>query len=294
MNALTDSRRVSAADGYALGATVYGGDGPVVVINPATGVRQRYYAKFAQFLAERGFTAVTWDYRGIGESRPHRLRGFPARMRDWGEQDLEGVLRHVDRHFPGRAVYAVGHSVGGQLLGMPASNALLCGAITVGSQSGWWGHWPGASKAKMAGLWFGLMPVATTVMGYLPGSLGVGADLPRDVALEWARWGRSRDFFLDHGVSRAGFERVTGPLQAWSFTDDPFAPKAAVDWLHALYSNAQVLRRHVAPAELGVKRVGHFGAFLDRFKPSLWEVWARTLEAMPRAPSVAGVVQSVA
>jgi predicted alpha/beta hydrolase len=294
MNDLREARRVSAADGYALGATVWGGEGPIVIINPATGVRQRYYARFAQFLARRGFTALTWDYRGIGESRPHRLRGFQARMRDWGALDLEGVLCHVARHYPGRPVYAVGHSVGGQLLGMASSNALLCGALTVGSQSGWWGHWPGASKAKMAGLWFGLMPMITAAIGYLPGSLGVGADLPRGVALEWARWGRSRETFLEHGVSRAGFERLAIPLHAWSFTDDTFAPPAAVDWLHALFTNATVQRRLVTPAEFGARRVGHFGAFLERFRDSLWEAWARSLESMPRSPGVVPVTRSVA
>jgi predicted alpha/beta hydrolase len=287
MNDDPETRRVSAADGYALGATLWGGEGPLVVVNGATGVKQSYYARFARYLAGRGFTAVTWDYRGIGESRPHRMRGFHARMRDWGELDLEGVLRYLDRHYPDRPVLAVGHSVGGQLLGLAPSNTVLRGAITVGSQSGWWGHWPVAARAKMAGLWFGVMPLATRVVGYLPGTLGIGADLPRGVALEWAAWNRSRDYFLEHGVSREGFERLAIPMQAWSFSDDEFAPEPAVDWLHGLYSNARLVRRHVTPAELGSKRVGHFGPFLSRFQDALWEVWARALEVMAREPRVA-------
>jgi len=31
---------------------------------PATGVPQAYYAKFAAYLAERGFKVLTFDYRG--------------------------------------------------------------------------------------------------------------------------------------------------------------------------------------------------------------------------------------
>jgi predicted alpha/beta hydrolase len=247
---MTDALRIAATDGYALSARVYGAAqraGPLVVVNGATGVRQRYYARFAEWLVHRGATVVTWDYRGIGESRPHRLRGFTGRMSDWGQRDFEGVLQHVGSHFGGRELVVVGHSVGGQILGQAPSNHLIARALTVGSQLGAWQLWPGYKKWAMAGLWHVVMPGVTKVMGHFPGALGIGADLPRDVALEWAKWGRSRDFFLAHGVSREGYARLRGPLVSYSFTDDDYAPRAAVDALHALYVNAAVNRRHLAP-----------------------------------------------
>ena len=53
---------------------------PVVVIAPATSVHSRYYHRFADHLFQQGFDVLTFDYRGIGHSRPPSLRGFRA---DW-------------------------------------------------------------------------------------------------------------------------------------------------------------------------------------------------------------------
>lgn len=286
---MVETRRISAADGYGLSATVFGAErrGPVVVVNGASGVRQRYYAHFAQWLVERGATVVTYDYRGIGQSRPHRLKGFEGRMRDWGEHDFEGVLEHVERSYPGRELVVVGHSVGGQIIGMAPGNGAIARVATVAAQVGSWRLWPGASKWAFAGLWYGLMPGLTRVMGYFPGQLGIGADLPREVALEWARWCRHDDYFLGHGVSREGYERVRVPMLSISFSDDGYAPKPAVDQLHSIYSRAQVERVHLTPADLGAKAVGHFGAFREKFAATLWERLGAFVLGSPVPPRAA-------
>ena len=119
---------VRAEDGYVLKGFVWRHDGteqglrPVVIINPATSVRCLYYAQFAAFLYRHGFDVVTYDYRGIGESRPASLKGFHAGWLDWGRLDFEAVLRHVAADFPGQPVQVVAHSVGGVLIGLAASN----------------------------------------------------------------------------------------------------------------------------------------------------------------------------
>ncbi len=282
---MPDPLRISASDGYALGASLFGpaNTGPIVVVNSACGVRQRFYARFALWLAERNFTVITYDYRGIGESRPQRLRGFAGSMRDWGQLDFEGVLRFTDTFDPGRARTVIGHSVGGQILGFAPSNTRLSRAVTVASQSGFWRNYAGPRKAFIWAVWHGLMPAVAHAVGYLPGKLGTGEDLPKRVALEWARWGRHRDFFTADGISTEGFSRLTIPIDGFSFTDDDgFAPKVGVDWLHALFVNAKVCRHHLTPAELAVKAVGHFGAFNERFSQTLWPRFAAALESVER------------
>ncbi|HSK39431.1 MAG TPA: alpha/beta hydrolase, partial [Arenibaculum sp.] len=88
---------VQAADGYTIKGFVWrhrgaGRDGrPVAIINPATSVRCRYYSRFAVYLFENGFDVVTYDYRGIGESRPVSLRGFQGSWLDWGHLDFDAV-----------------------------------------------------------------------------------------------------------------------------------------------------------------------------------------------------------
>ncbi len=284
---MPEDLRISASDGYALGATVFGANnsGPVVVVNSATAVKQKYYSRFATWLAERNFTVITYDYRGIGASRPHQIRGFDGSMRDWGQLDFEGVLRFADTLDAKRPRAVIGHSVGGQILGFAPSNTILSRAVTVASQSGYWGHWPGAKKALMWAVWHGAMPAATRALGYLPGRLGTGEDLPKNVALEWARWGRQPQFFAADGVPTSGFGRLAIPIHGFSFSDDTsYAPKNAVDWLHALFINASVERHHLSPKELGVKAIGHFGAFNSRFADTLWPLFARGLNGEVSLP----------
>src|SRR5437588_221115 len=84
---------IQALDGYRLGATLFrpaAGNGRALQINAAAGVKQEYYGKFAAYLAERGFSVLTFDYRGIGRSGSFRLKN--ARMRDWAELDAAAAL----------------------------------------------------------------------------------------------------------------------------------------------------------------------------------------------------------
>ncbi len=60
------------------GVRISGRSNGSVIINPATGVAARYYHYYARFLAEHGFDVLTYDYRGIGLSRPERLRAAAA------------------------------------------------------------------------------------------------------------------------------------------------------------------------------------------------------------------------
>ena len=64
-----------------------------MIINAATSVRCRYYSRFADYLFAQGFDVLTYDYRGIGESRPASLRGFKASWSDWGRLDFEAMLQ---------------------------------------------------------------------------------------------------------------------------------------------------------------------------------------------------------
>lgn len=81
----TQSIEFSAADGYPLRGTLWRPDAEpsaLVLIHPATAVPERLYAGFARYLTERGFAALTYNYRGIDASRPARLNRLRARMRD--------------------------------------------------------------------------------------------------------------------------------------------------------------------------------------------------------------------
>lgn len=239
-----------------------------VVIASATAVKRRYYARFAAWLADEGYRVVTFDYRGIGGSRARGAAWDGAAMSAWGEQDLAGVVDQTAKALgPGR-VAVVGHSVGGQLLGLLPEPSRVGAAVSVASGSGDFRLWPASARWRMALLWYGVVPSVTRAFGFLPGRLGMGEDLPPGVALEWARWCRTPGYLVGgpNEVRRAGFARFAAPMLAFGFEDDGYAPPEAVSALLSLYTAARVRERRVARDEA---RVGHFGFFRERHR-SLW------------------------
>ncbi len=267
--------RLRAADGYALAADVFHPAGPpraAALVAPAMGVRRGFYAPLARYLAEAGVVALSLDYRGMGESRPASLRGFPARLRDWGEQDLAAGVAELSRRAPGAPLLWVGHSVGGQLLGL-LPEAPVRAAVFLGSQSGWSGHWRGAGRAVMATVWWAVIPASTAVAGYLPmRALGQGEDVPAGVAREWASWGRHRRYIGRYADAAGGlgFARYAGPIRSYAFSDDVYAPPAACAGLLALYQRARIELKVVRPADLGARSLGHFEPLRERFRETLW------------------------
>ena len=264
--------RIPAADGYPLAADVFrspaAGKG-TVIINAATAVHRRFYRHFAGALANAGYDAITYDYRGIGGSRPESLRGFAANAIDWGLLDMAGVVDWVRQEQGAERVFLVGHSIGGQVAGMLPNQDAVDGMLTVSAQSGHW-RLQGEEQKWLAMLHVHLtLPVLAYVFGYMPWSWYSGAeDLPKGVALDWARWCRDRKYLLgDDSLPLDRFSSFRAPVLAYSFSDDKWGTPQAVDEMMAVYPNVE--RRHVEPAQFDVSRIGHFGYF-RRSASRLW------------------------
>jgi len=277
-----------ATDGFALGGHLFEPkEAPraLVVINGATGVHQRYYRYFATHLAWRGFRVLSYDYRGIGKSRPpgtSSLRGFRATMSEWGAKDFAGVLAWAAAEHPDLPRIVVGHSFGGQAFGL-ADGSGLAAAVHVAAQSGYLGHWSGLARARLTLLWYVTVPLLVKVFGYLPHWLGIGEDLPAGVALEWGRWCRTRGYLVPHveGATER-YRAYRGPLLSWSFEDDGYAPRSAVEALLAHFDPAEVEHRHLEGEALPGGRVGHFGFFRTGPTEALWQRTATWLEGRVR------------
>lgn len=263
---------IPARDGYPLGATTFHpaeATGRSVVINGATAVPHRFYRRFASSLAERGFTVVTYDYRGVGASRQGSLRGFGALMRDWAFLDMAGVLDWIGERAHER-VFFVGHSFGGQVAGMLDNGGLVDAMATFSSQSGHWRMQGGGQKYVVGFHQYVTMPMLSRAVGFMPWStVGAGEDLPKGVATEWARWGRMRRYLLDDAtLPLERFGEFTAPVLAYSFDDDAWGTAASVDAMMSAYPNLE--RRHIVPAEHGLDTIAHMGFF----KPSSEALWA--------------------
>ena len=269
---------IPAGDGYLLGATLHlpGRAPPVglVLVNAATGVPGRYYASFASALAERGLAALTWDYRGIGASRPRELRGFGARMRDWIDLDTEGVIAWARVAHPGLPLLAVGHSLGGHAIGLCDGSRHLAGAALVSSAVAWIGYVQGAQeRLRVRALLQVIGPALILATGYAPKRwTGMAEDLPGPAFREWAHWiGQRRYFFDDASMDAAArFARVKAPLLLVGADDDPWTPAASIDQLGSYFTGAACERWQIAPATTSTGRVGHAGFFRKEHRDTLW------------------------
>ena len=159
----------------------------VALVNAGAGIASRYYDRFAAFLAENGVPTLVYDYRGIGRSRPHSLRGFNASVEDWGSKDCAAAISWLQDHFPQAKILVVGHSIGGFVTGFVTNGALIDKMLLIGAHTGYWRDYSPAARPLMLLLWHVLMPAITSLLGYFPGKrLHLLEDLPKGVALEWA------------------------------------------------------------------------------------------------------------
>lgn len=279
-------RTIPAVDDFPIAATIFEpADGQteiVLQINSATSVPRRLYRRFGAFLASEGITVVTYDYRGIGGSKPEKGRGKDISATDWGTKDAAGVLSWIGRELAPRRTILLGHSIGGQLIGLMPNNTQADKTVLVAAQSGYFGLWPAIARMRFFFIWYLLVPATVRACGYLPGwKLGGGENLPGGVALEWARWCRHPDYLVDAGGNpvRDGFERVRGPLRAYGITDDGFAPEAAVDELLSWYRAADIDRRFLSPRAFDLSKLGHFNFFREAALEPVWSEladWIKT------------------
>jgi len=281
----SDDITIPATDGFALGATLFlprsARKRHAVLINSATAVPRAFYRGFASYLSRQGCAVLTYDYRGIGGSRlksasdttrPGSLRGFETSMTDWAATDVTGAVNWMRERYQNLPLLYVGHSFGGQALGLLPNNAEISRALLVSAQAAYWKLMPAPERYRVY-LFMNLIGVPTArLLGYLPGRLMLGQDLPKGVFLEWTRWVMSKRYLLDDPnlTALTNFANYRAPLRALSFTDDSWAPRPAVELLCSGFTATTPDIVSVAPADAGVKKIGHMGFFRSEHRETLW------------------------
>jgi predicted alpha/beta hydrolase len=281
---LVQDTQITARDGRALAATVVTPSDRMpkraVIVASATAVPRKIYTPFARYLAQQGMTVLTFDYRGIGGSLAGDIRKEPARMRDWASLDLAGAVEHMTEVWPSLPLSLVGHSFGGQALGLIDNNARIASAVIVAAQAGAWRLIASPEKYRVHALMrFGL-PVLTKLTGHVPGWTGLGEPLPAGVAREWSKWVLSeRYFFGDESLTElANFKSFRGRLRAIGMTDDPWATRPAIGLLLSGFVGARVDRREVHPRDADQTKIGHFGWFKPNLGAKLWPTALEVLQ----------------
>ena len=264
--------------GHALAATLYVPAQPVkqaVLIAPATGIKRGFYRAFAEYLAAQGYGVLTFDFQGIGDSLSGSLRGNPASLVSWGSNDLPAALDELTRHFPHARYHLIGHSAGGQLIGLMPNAHRLSSLLAVAGSSGRIANMPMPYRAKAGTFMRLLIPASNRAFGYARTDLvGMGGPLPRDVAAQWSRWCLGRGYVetgFGQEVKTHCYDTLDIPSLWLHATDDEIAVKANVDDMIRVFTRmaGRAGRRTLDPAEHGLKSIGHMN-FFRRESGALW------------------------
>ncbi|MEX2259747.1 MAG: alpha/beta fold hydrolase [Woeseia sp.] len=240
-------------------------NGQLVLLAAAAGVPGRFYHPYAAWLAQHGYTAIAWDWRGMGNNRPDKLRGFKATMMDWATLDFPAVIDWAYERY-GMPMIGIGHSFGGQAFGLAGRNERFSRLVLLAAGTGYLGLLRGVRRYLYWSVISALSGL-TRLYGYLPGkSLGLGADVPKGVAVEWFRWCRRPEYLGNW----EGHRRFTIPVQSLGFSDDHFAPPDARQWLLDQYSRADTGFSTVTPQEAGLEAIGHLDFFRRHHEETLW------------------------
>jgi predicted alpha/beta hydrolase len=204
---------IECTDGIRLAGTLYAADeskssaeGPLVLISGATGAPRGFYGSFARALANAGARAVlTYDYRGMSASP--RPSGWSGRinMRDWARLDMAAAIERLHAVAPDRKMVGIGHSFGGQALGICGRPERFDRYCLIASLSGYWRGtdtpWKNLIMMNVIGV-----PL-TTLFGRTIPAMGLGDSIPASVFRDWTRWYNNPEYFFDDPQvgARAGY-----------------------------------------------------------------------------------------
>jgi predicted alpha/beta hydrolase len=282
-----------AADGYLLGASLFlprGAKRHAVLINSATAVPRKIYRGFAGYLARRGCAVLTYDYRGTGDSRrkavvgynqAKSLVGFKATMSDWAALDATAAVAWMRERYKTLPFSYVGHSFGGQALGLLANNTEVSRALLIAAQAGYWKLMATPERYRVYALLNYVGTPLTRLLGYAPGWSGLGQDLPKGVFEQWTRWVMSeRYLFTDPNLKGlSNFANYRGPLRSLCLSDDPWATLPAVELLCSGFTATQPEILTITPADAGAAKIGHLGFFRPEHRDTLWRGAAEWIQA---------------
>ena len=283
------------APDWLLAGTLFEGDGPgpAILLSAAAMVPHGYYAPFARHLVESGACAVlTYDYRGVAASAGDRADWPDLRMKDWAVLDFPAALAALEAACPGREIVGMGHSYGGQALGLSGVADRFSRYATVATMSGYWRGldtpWQVFVRTQFVGR------AVATVLGRVPKAISPGEEMPGRIFLDWARWIGDPDYFFnDPNVPETErFADVTLPFLSVGLSDDVWGTPRAIGAFMRHYVNADLRKLTLSPGASG--RVGHLGFFRPRHADTHWPavtrflmegVWPNGAERQTRAPA---------
>ena len=250
-----------------------------VMIAPATGIKRQFYHNFASYLAQQGFGVISYDNEGIGESLSTSLSKSDASLISWGRHDMPAVLDALQYEFPAASYHLIGHSAGGQLIGLMPNHAAISSVFNVACSSGRIKNMDMPYKAKAIAFMDAFIPLSNLVLGYTPADkIGMGQPLPSGVARQWREWCNGAGYIqtaLGKTIHKHFYDEVNMPSLWLNFSDDDIANEQNRDDMIRVFPNLPAEKHYLHPKDLGVSHIGHMRYFSSQTRakaPKLWQM----------------------
>ena len=245
----------------------------VVIIAPATGIKRQFYHHFASFLADNGFVSLTFDNEGIGDSLQGDIKDCTASLVSWGENDMQAVYAYLHEQYSDQNIHLVGHSAGGQLIGLMKDALSLKSVFNFACSSGSIPSMNYPFKAKAHLFMNGFIPLSNAILGYANSPLmGMGEALPKQVAKEWSLWCNNTGYIqyhLDRHPIKHFYHDMTCPSLWVHAIDDDIASLANVKDMIRVFPKLPAEIVSLKPADHGYTDIGHM-KFFSRSRKELW------------------------
>ncbi len=246
-----------------------------VFIAPATGIKKEFYHWFAQYLAENQYGVITFDNTGIGESLAGHINNCEVSLQSWGEVDMYFVLETLKKRFPDMPYHLIGHSAGGQLVGLMSNSHDLSSMFNVACSSGRLKNMDLSYRMKATFALNIFMPVSNLLFGHAKAQwFGMGEPLPQHVAKQWKEWCNGKGYVktaFDTTVKEHWYDTLELPSMWINAIDDDIAIDKNVRDMIDVFTKLKSETLTLTPKEHGLKQIGHM-KFFSRKSKVLWKL----------------------
>jgi len=245
-----------------------------VLVAPATGIKRQFYASFAAHLAKHGYGVMTFDNRGIGGSLIGTVKNCNASLQCWGEQDLPAAFEQLKQAFPNTRYHLIGHSAGGQLVGLMPNASELSSIFNYGCSSGSMKNMPLPHQLKARFFMNFFIPMSNALFGYTKSHwLDMGEPLPKNVAKQWQTWCNGSGYVkvaFGKTIHKHFYNELETPSMWVNAADDYIANDKNTDDMLSIFKKLPFNKLTISAKDHDLDEIGHM-KFFSRKSKILWE-----------------------
>lgn len=272
--------QIRCSDGFQLAGRLFTPKSTkaAVLTAPATGIKKEFYQSFAKFLSENGYAVLIFDNRGIGGSVGPSINEDSYSLFNWGKLDMTAGLDHLRKVFPETKYHLVGHSAGGQLVGLMENAEYLTSIFNFACSSGSLRNMPYPFKLQAHFFMNVYIPLSNLLFGHTKSQwVGMGEPLPKVVASDWRRWCNGQGYIavdLGSRIHNHSYDTLLLPSLWLHASDDSIANLKNVKEMISVYKSISADIITLSPRQFGYKDIGHMKFFRSKRK----ELWKYALD----------------